>query len=70
MPKFKFNPIELEKMEQNRWFTDRQREIFELYYRRGWSIEDVAAELYISRSTVDRDLKKIRKKSRYLIKEK
>lgn len=68
MPKFKFSVNELEIMQDNKWLTDRERNIFELYYRRGWSIEDVAAELYISRSTVDRDLKKIRKKSRFLIK--
>lgn len=49
-----------EILEKSRWLTDRQREIFELFYRRGWKIEDIAAELDYSRSTIIRDLKKIR----------
>lgn len=54
---------ELARMEACPWLTDRQRQIFELRYRRGWHIEDVAAELFTSLSTVDRELARIRKKT-------
>lgn len=50
-------------MYANPWLTDRERVIFDLYYRRGWRIEDVAAEIDMQRSTVDRALKSIRKKT-------
>lgn len=63
--KYKYSIDELSKMASNEWFTDRQRRIFDLYYRRGWAIEDVAAELYISRSTVNTELSIIRTKSRH-----
>ena len=49
-------------MESSRWLTDREREVFELYYRRGMEIEAVAAEIYVSRSTVKRCLQSIREK--------
>lgn len=53
---------QLEEAEQNRWLTDQERAIFNLYFRRGWRIEDIAAELDRSRSTVIRKLKCIRDK--------
>lgn len=65
--KFMFSIDELEKMEKNPWFTDRERVIFDLYYRRGWKIEDIAAEVDRQRSAVDRDLKSIRSKSRKML---
>ena len=43
--------------------TDRERQAFELVYRRGWAHEDAAAEMYCSRSTVDRALASIRKRN-------
>lgn len=61
--KFRFTPAQLERMYQNPWLTDRERAVFDLYYRRGWAIEDVAAELYMHRSTIDRALKSIRQKT-------
>ena len=63
MAKYKYSPAQLSRMESNRWLTDRERKVFDLYYRRGWAMEDVAAELYVSRGTVRNDLKSIREKS-------
>lgn len=62
--KYKYSVEELTKMANNEWLTDRQRQIFDLYYRRGWAIEDVAAELYVSRSTINNELGIIRTKCR------
>lgn len=63
MAKYKFPPEKLQQIENNRWLTDRERAVFEMYYRRGWAIEDVAAELDVCRTTVNNDLKSIRDKS-------
>lgn len=60
--KFRFSPAQLQKMYDNPWLTDRERSVFDLYYRRGWAIEDVAAELYVHRNTVNNVLKSIRQK--------
>lgn len=60
--KYKPSIEQLEEAEQNRWLTDKERRIFELYYRRGWRIEDIAAEIDYSRATVNRALKSIRNK--------
>ena len=54
-----YNISQLEQLAASPWMTDRQRQIFDLRYRRGWAIEDIAAELYISRRTVGRDLARI-----------
>ena len=59
--KYEYSISELERMAACPWLTDRQRQIFDLRYRRGWAIEDIAAELYMDRSTVNRDLARIRK---------
>lgn len=59
--KYEFSITQLEKMAACPWLTDRQRQIFDLKYRRGWAIEDIAAELYMDRSTVNRELARIRK---------
>jgi len=45
------------------WMTDRERQAFDLVYRRGWAHEDAAAEMFCSRSTVDRALASIRKRN-------
>lgn len=63
MPRYRYTPAELAKMQANPWLTDRERAAFELYYRRGWNIEDVAAELDVSRGTVNNDLARIRRKT-------
>ena len=69
--KIKFSIEELEKMEKNPWLTDRltdrERKVFDLYYRRGWKIEDVAAEIEMQRSAVERSLKSIRNKCRKML---
>lgn len=59
--KYEFSITQLERMAACPWLTDRQRRIFDLRYRRGWAIEDIAAELYVDRSTVNRELARIRK---------
>ena len=51
--KIKFSIEELEKMEKN--------------YRRGWKIEDVAAEIEMQRSAVERSLKSIRNKCKKML---
>lgn len=62
--KYDYSISELERMAASPWLTDRQRQIFDLRYRRGWAIEDIAAELYMDRSTVGRELARIRQKTR------
>lgn len=61
--KFEFSPSELERIEQNHWLTDRERTVFDLYYRRGWKIEDIAAEIDVSRRTITTIKKSICKKA-------
>lgn len=61
--KFRYNVSQLEAMGSNPWLTDRERQVFDLYYRRGWDIEAVAAELYVSRRTIDTTLRHIREKT-------
>lgn len=61
--KYRYSTRELEEMERCRWLTERERKVFELFYRRGWAIEDIAAELYLSRRTIDSTLASIREKS-------
>jgi len=62
--KYSFDQAHLEDVEKNRWLTDRERVVFDLYYRRGWHIEDVAAEIDRNRRTVNRTLRSIRDKSK------
>ena len=62
--KYEYSISELERMAASPWLTDRQRQIFDLRFRRGWAIEDIAAELYMDRSTVGRELARIRQKTR------
>lgn len=52
-------------MEKNEYLTDRERQVFVLYFKRGWRIEDIAQELEppVTRSTVDRLLRSIRQKT-------
>lgn len=44
--------------------SDRQIQVFELKYLRQWFSEDIAAELNISRSTVNAEIKVIKHKLR------
>lgn len=61
--KFRYSVSQLEAIGSNPWLTDRERQVFDLYYRRGWDIESVAAELYVSRRTIDTTLRHIREKT-------
>lgn len=63
MPRYYYTIDQLERMHACPWLTDRERKVFNLYYRRGWAIEDIAAELYVSRGTVNNDLRRIRQKN-------
>lgn len=60
--KYKYSVAQLEEMSASPWLTGRERKVFSLYYQRGWAIEDVAAELDVSRGTVNNDLRSIRGK--------
>lgn len=61
--KYRFTLQRLEEMASNPWLTDREKQVFELFYRQGWQIEDVAAELDVSRGTVNNILRSIREKT-------
>lgn len=61
--KHRYSVEQLEQMSANPWLTDREREVFELYYRRGWAIEDIAAEMYLSRNTINNTLYSLRHKA-------
>ena len=50
-------------MESCPYLSDRERKVFRLYYKRGWQIEDIAAEMYVSRGTVKNILHSIRSKA-------
>ena len=58
--KYRYTVQQLQKMEQCRYLTDRERRVFNLVCRRGWAIEDAAAELYLSRSSVNASLSALR----------
>lgn len=60
--KYKYSVAQLQRMERCRWLTDRERKIFNLYFRRGWAADDIAAELYLSPSAVKKSLRSIRQK--------
>lgn len=62
-PKYRPTREQLERMAADPWATDREKQAFDLVYRRGWAHEDAAAEMYCSRSTVDRALASIRKRN-------
>ena len=60
--KYRLSIDELERISKSPWLTDRERIVFDLYYRRGWAIESIAAEMYVSRGTVNNLLRSIRSK--------
>lgn len=60
--KYSYTPDELRRMQSCQWLSDRERRVFNLYYRRGWEIERIAAELEVCRRTVDSILHSIRTK--------
>lgn len=61
--RIKFTRQQLEAMAADPWLTDREKLVFDLYYRRGWEIERIAAEIDRNRSTVNRILRSIRYKT-------
>lgn len=61
--KYRYTPAELEAMRSCPYLTDKERRAMNLYYFRGWQIEKVAAEMDVSRATVQNYLKHIREKA-------
>lgn len=64
--KIQYSIEELEQLEQCRWLTDRERLVFDYFYRRGWEIEAIAAELYTCRGTINKILRSIREKQKHI----
>lgn len=60
--KYHYSIEQLEHISASPWLSDRERVVFDLYYRRGWQIEAIAAEIYVSRGTVNNILRTIRNK--------
>ena len=58
--KYIFSDDEIDRMGENPRLTDRQKDVFDLVYRRGLLHQDAANVLYVSRKTVERELNKIR----------
>ena len=58
--KYFYGRDEIERTMRSGWLTDREGQVAELYFRRGWRIDEIAAKLYTSRSTINRDLKRVR----------
>lgn len=58
--KYIFADDEKDRMGANKRLTDRQRAIFDMVYNRGFLHQEAANELFISRKTVERELKVIR----------
>ena len=65
--KYKFTLHELDVLTESKWLSDRERKVLALYYVRGWRIETVAAELDVSRGTIDNVLRSIREKADYIL---
>ena len=60
--KYKLSLKQLEQLDKCPYLTDREREVFELFYKRGFSRPEVSKELYISISAVRNALANIRAK--------
>lgn len=65
--KYKFTLRELDAITESKRLSDRERKVLALYYVRGWHIETVAAELDVSRGTIDNVLRSIREKADYIL---
>lgn len=63
--KYEYTAEEKARIAAYPWLTDREREVFELNICRGLAIEDTAAEMWVSRSTVKRLKTSIREKCLY-----
>lgn len=60
-----FNLYETQTIYSSPYLTDREKQVFELYYMKGWKMEDIAQELYpyTTRQAVGRIIKSIRRKA-------
>lgn len=65
--KYKFTWHELDAITESKRLSDRERKVLALYYVRGWHIETIAAELDVSRGTIDNILRSIRNKAKYIL---
>lgn len=62
--KYIYTPEDLERMRRCPYLTDKERKVLKLFYFRGWSIEDIAAEMDVSRATINNHLRHLRAKTR------
>lgn len=65
--KYKFTLRELDAITESNRLSDRERKVLAVYYVRGWHIETIAAELDVSRGTIDNILRSIRNKAEYIL---
>lgn len=62
MTKLHYTNAELDKMYADPYMTDRERRAFNMFYKQGMAIEDIAAEMDYSRGTINNILKSARKR--------
>lgn len=60
--KYKLSIQQLKQLEESPYLTDRERKVFELFYKRGLRRVDIGKELYVSTYTVRNILANIRAK--------
>lgn len=62
--KYQFTEAQLEAMSKHKWMSDREKKVFDLFYRRKWDIERIADHLKLSRTSINKVLADIRKKTK------
>lgn len=65
--KYKLSLKQMEKLDRCPYLTDRERKVFELFYKRGLTRAEVGRELYVSVPTIREILKNIRAKLTELV---
>ena len=60
--KYRYSVEQKERILTDPFLTDRERDVFVYIYLQGWHIEDVAAELEVSRGTINNILREIHAK--------
>ena len=60
--KYRYTVEQKEGILTDPFLTDRERDVFVYVYLQGWHIEDVAAELEVSRGTINNVLRSIHEK--------
>lgn len=62
MTKLHYTNDQLNRMYADPYMTDRERKAFNMFYRKGMAIEDIAAEMDYSRGTVNNILRSARRR--------